>query len=89
MEKESLFRAFDADRMAIHVVCIQRWSLTDYYTLLSRDDYFFFNSHYASFSAARRRRRRERTDLIQPTRYTCWPRFVRDRTPRYRGHYSS
>jgi len=26
---------------------------------------------------------------IQPTRYTCWPRFVRDRTPRYRGHYSS
>ena len=26
---------------------------------------------------------------IQKTRYTCWPRFVQDRTPRYGGHYSS
>lgn len=26
---------------------------------------------------------------IQKTRYTCWPRFVQDRTPHYAGHYSS
>ena len=36
------------DRTAIHGVCIQRWSLTDYYTLFREQRLFFFSLSTAS-----------------------------------------
>lgn len=63
-------------------------------------DYFFFffsffffeQSLYRLYRPAREGEKDGQTGLmgrIQKTRYTCWPRFVQDRMPRYGGHYSS